>query len=103
MRKGNHQREMAMKLVSFSTADGKIRPGALRGDELVDLSAAGYADTMAAIAAGLREAPAGPSMPLDGVRLHAPLANPPRIFAIGLNYRDHAAESKMALPTVPVV
>jgi len=94
---------MAMKLVSFSAADGKIRPGALRGDEVVDLSAAGYADTMAAIAAGLREAPAGPAMPLDGVKLHAPLANPPRIFAIGLNYRDHAAESKMALPTVPVV
>jgi 2-keto-4-pentenoate hydratase/2-oxohepta-3-ene-1,7-dioic acid hydratase in catechol pathway len=94
---------MAMKLVSFSTADGKIRPGALRGNEVVDLRATGYADTMAAIAAGLREAPAVPAMPLDGVKLHAPLANPPRIFAIGLNYRDHAAESKMALPTVPVV
>jgi len=94
---------MAMKLVSFSAADGKIRPGALRGNEVVDLRATGYADTMAAIAGGLREVPAGPAMPLDGVKLHAPIANPPRIFAIGLNYRDHAAESKMALPTVPVV
>jgi 2-keto-4-pentenoate hydratase/2-oxohepta-3-ene-1,7-dioic acid hydratase in catechol pathway len=37
------------------------------------------------------------------VRLHAPIANPPRVFAIGLNYRDHAIESKMALPKVPVV
>ena len=36
-------------------------------------------------------------------RIHAPLPNPPRIFAIGLNYRDHAIESKMALPKVPVV
>ena len=36
-------------------------------------------------------------------RLHAPLPNPPRIFAIGLNYRDHAAESKMELPKFPVV
>jgi 2-keto-4-pentenoate hydratase/2-oxohepta-3-ene-1,7-dioic acid hydratase in catechol pathway len=35
--------------------------------------------------------------------LHAPLANPPRIFAIGLNYRDHATEAKMALPAAPVV
>ncbi len=35
--------------------------------------------------------------------MHAPLANPPRVFAIGLNYRDHAIESKMALPKVPVV
>jgi 2-keto-4-pentenoate hydratase/2-oxohepta-3-ene-1,7-dioic acid hydratase in catechol pathway len=36
-------------------------------------------------------------------RQHAPLSNPPRVFAIGLNYRDHAIESKMALPKVPVV
>ncbi len=35
--------------------------------------------------------------------LQAPLKNPPRVFAIGLNYRDHAIESKMALPKVPVV
>jgi len=28
---------------------------------------------------------------------------PRRIFAIGLNYRDHAAESKMELPKFPVV
>ena len=44
-----------------------------------------------------------PGHKLSEVRLHAPLANPPRIFAIGLNYRDHAAESKMALPSAPVV
>ena len=28
---------------------------------------------------------------------------PPQVFAIGLNYRDHAAESGFALPTEPVV
>ena len=36
-------------------------------------------------------------------KLHAPLSNPRRVFAIGLNYRDHAIESKMAIPTTPVV
>jgi 2-keto-4-pentenoate hydratase/2-oxohepta-3-ene-1,7-dioic acid hydratase in catechol pathway len=41
--------------------------------------------------------------PLSEVRLHAPLHNPPRIFAIGLNYRDHARETKMPIPTTPVV
>lgn len=92
-----------MKLVSFSTGGGRVRPGALRGDTIIDLSAAGYADSSAVIAGGLTSPPAGPEFPLDQVRLHAPIANPPRIFAIGLNYRDHAAESKMALPTVPVV
>ena len=40
---------------------------------------------------------------MEEVRLHAPLLDPPRVFAIGLNYRDHAAESGMAIPTTPVV
>jgi 2-keto-4-pentenoate hydratase/2-oxohepta-3-ene-1,7-dioic acid hydratase in catechol pathway len=40
---------------------------------------------------------------LSDVKLHAPLANPPRVFGIGLNYRDHALEAKLPLPKVPVV
>ncbi len=93
-----------MKLVSFSTADGLIRPGALLADNsVVDLTAAGYVDALTVVTAGLSAAPAGPTLPADRVRLHAPLANPPRVFAIGLNYRDHAIESGMAIPNTPVV
>jgi len=97
-----------MKLVSFSLADGRIRPGALleEGSLVVDLSAAGYGDTLAVIAAGITAPEPGntfPAYPVAEVRLHAPLLNPPRVFAIGLNYRDHATESGMALPTTPVV
>jgi 2-keto-4-pentenoate hydratase/2-oxohepta-3-ene-1,7-dioic acid hydratase in catechol pathway len=97
-----------MKLVSFSFTDGRSRPGAFLGEDnlIVDLSAAGYADTLAVIAAGITTPAPGnsyPSHPANKVRLHAPLANPPRIFAIGLNYRDHAIESGMELPTSPVV
>jgi 2-keto-4-pentenoate hydratase/2-oxohepta-3-ene-1,7-dioic acid hydratase in catechol pathway len=33
----------------------------------------------------------------------APLQKPPRIFGIGLNYREHAAESKMKVQSVPTV
>jgi 2-keto-4-pentenoate hydratase/2-oxohepta-3-ene-1,7-dioic acid hydratase in catechol pathway len=36
-------------------------------------------------------------------KLHAPLLNPPRVFAIGLNYREHAIETKAAFPDFPVV
>ena len=91
-----------MKLVSFSTGGGKVRPGALIDDFVVEL--AGHADALAAIAAGVAvPEKSGASHKLADVRLHAPLANPPRIFAIGLNYRDHAAESKMTLPNFPVV
>lgn len=97
-----------MKLVTFSAADGKLRPGAVieEANLVVDLSHAGHPDALSAIAAGLasvRDFGAYPGYNLSGVRLHAPLANPPRIFAIGLNYRDHAAESKMELPKYPVV
>ena len=97
-----------MKLVSFSLADGRIRPGALIEDGalVVDLSTAGYGDALAVIAAGITAPDSGttfPAYPLAEVRLHAPLPNPPRVFAIGLNYRDHATESGMELPTTPVV
>jgi len=97
-----------MKLVSFSTADGAVRPGALREEEnlVVDLTAAGCADTLAAITAGVREplqSGVYPGYRLNEVTLHAPLANPPRVFAIGLNYRDHAKESGMEIPKTPVV
>ena len=92
-----------MKLVSFSTPGGKVRPGVLAGDKVVDLSTVGYADALAAITAGLTVPPDGPAFPLTQVKLHAPIANPQRIFAIGLNYRDHAIESKMELPKTPVI
>lgn len=97
-----------MKLVTFSAADGTSRPGALIEDAnlVVDLSAADHADTLSVIAAGLTSVgdfSTHPGYNLSAVRLHAPIANPPRIFAIGLNYRDHAAEAKMELPKFPVV
>jgi len=38
-----------------------------------------------------------------GVRLAAPIVRPSKIVCIGLNFRDHAAESNMALPAEPVI
>jgi 2-keto-4-pentenoate hydratase/2-oxohepta-3-ene-1,7-dioic acid hydratase in catechol pathway len=40
---------------------------------------------------------------MDRVRLLAPLADPGKIVAVGLNYVDHAAESGQVLPTAPLV
>jgi len=37
------------------------------------------------------------------VRLGPPIARPSKIICIGLNYRDHAAESKMEIPREPVI
>jgi 2-keto-4-pentenoate hydratase/2-oxohepta-3-ene-1,7-dioic acid hydratase in catechol pathway len=94
-----------MKLVSFSESDGVVRPGFLFDDTstILDLSPAGYASTLEVISKGITQTTAARKVPLSQIKLHAPLPNPPRIFAIGLNYRDHAKESGMAIPTTPVV
>jgi hypothetical protein len=51
---------------------------------------------LAADAAALPDAPAG-------VRLGPPVARPRNVFAIGLNYSDHARETGAAIPAEPVL
>src|SRR5258708_33816757 len=41
--------------------------------------------------------------PLSAVKLLAPVPVPGKIVCIGLNYRDHAAEAGLEIPTFPVV
>ena len=92
-----------MHLVSFSLDGGTPRPGLVSGDEIIDLSdaATGLPPTMAAVLAlgpdGLARARAAgtttaPRHPVEGVRRHAPVPDPPAILAIGMNYRAHVAE-----------
>jgi 2-keto-4-pentenoate hydratase/2-oxohepta-3-ene-1,7-dioic acid hydratase in catechol pathway len=94
-----------MRLVSFSESGGVVKPGFLFEDTgtILDLSPNGFASTLEVITKGSTQAAAVRKVPLDQAKLHAPLPNPPRVFAIGLNYRDHAIESGMAIPTTPVV
>lgn len=44
----------------------------------------------------------GPALPLEHVRLLEP-TEPSKVVAIGLNYRDHAAEVNKALPEEPMM
>jgi 2-keto-4-pentenoate hydratase/2-oxohepta-3-ene-1,7-dioic acid hydratase in catechol pathway len=81
-----------------------------REDEVADLSSLGYRSMHNVIEAGKQaldeieaRLPNAPRIPLSHVVLHAPIARPPRIFAIGLNYQRHADESKMAVQKVPTV
>jgi 2-keto-4-pentenoate hydratase/2-oxohepta-3-ene-1,7-dioic acid hydratase in catechol pathway len=44
-----------------------------------------------------------PGEPLERTSLASPMHRPPKIVAVGLNYRDHAEESGLGLPSVPVI
>ncbi|GCB45379.1 fumarylacetoacetate hydrolase family protein [Streptomyces sp. NL15-2K] len=48
-------------------------------------------------------AAAGQVSRFDGERVGAPIARPHQILCIGLNYRDHAAESGMPVPDEPIL
>ena len=91
-----------MKLVTFRY-DGKIRGGVLQGEKIRVLAATGGDDVLALIASGAAPRYDGEAISLSEVTLLAPLLNPPHIFGIGLNYKEHAAESKMAVQAVPTV
>lgn len=101
-----------MKLVTYTTGTNPHpTPGALVNEsEVVDLTAFGHASILAFIEAGeqaLVDARANVAklsrIPLSSVQLAAPIPRPPRIFAIGLNYQKHAAESNMQVQKVPTV
>jgi len=40
---------------------------------------------------------------LNGVKILAPVASPPKIICLGLNYRDHAAEQGKPPPDEPII
>lgn len=94
-----------MKFVSFTTLGGSPQPGILQGARVFPLPQ--FTSLQEVIEAGDHSVHAGlsdeGSLPLADVQLLAPLPKPPRIFAVGLNYADHAAESKMKVQTVPTV
>jgi 2-keto-4-pentenoate hydratase/2-oxohepta-3-ene-1,7-dioic acid hydratase in catechol pathway len=104
---------MSMRLATFTQA-GVTRVGVVADDDVIDLAAAApdlpreMVAFLAAGAAALRRAgdlasEARARIPLADVRLEAPLVRPPKFLAIGLNYADHVAESKLELPKVPTV
>ena len=103
-----------MKLVTFSTSDrSEPRLGAIVGDSVVDLAAAAPdlpTETCALLAAGGLDAaraaaddPKAARLELAAVELHSPVLRPPKILAVGLNYKDHIAEAKMDTPKYPMI
>jgi acylpyruvate hydrolase len=102
-----------MRLIHFADDHGAPRLGARTGaDTFIDLTALGLPSTLDALLrdgeAGLAAARSavqrgGPARTLSAVRLLPPVLQPAKAFAIGLNYKDHAAESQFDAPQNPVV
>jgi 2-keto-4-pentenoate hydratase/2-oxohepta-3-ene-1,7-dioic acid hydratase in catechol pathway len=99
-----------MKLATF-THQGRTRLGAVVGEEIADLSAANIPPTMlglleagdAALAAARSAVTGAKLFALADVRLEAPIARPPKILAVGLNYRAHAEECGLPIPEFPII
>jgi acylpyruvate hydrolase len=105
-----------MKLVTF-IHNGQARLGALQpGEAVIDLNRADPnlpADMLGFLAAGagaqvlakraIVDAPPAAVLDRSAVTVKAPILRPGKILCIGLNYRDHAAESNQPIPQYPTV
>ncbi len=100
-----------MKLIRFGEP-ARERPGLLLPDgRRIDASGCGcdYDETffgsegLERLARWLADAGATAPVVADDVRLGPPICRPSKIVCVGLNYRDHARESGMAVPEEPVL
>ena len=102
-----------MRLITFMSRGEVALPGVVAGDKVYSLQPAGFSNTLQVIAGGsaardairayLQAAPPAAAKDLSAVVLLAPIPRPPKVICVGLNYRDHAAEAKMEVPSVPTI
>jgi 2-keto-4-pentenoate hydratase/2-oxohepta-3-ene-1,7-dioic acid hydratase in catechol pathway len=88
-----------MRLATFRRAGGSPEAGVIDNGKITGLGS----DMLSVIASGKPPAATGPSYDLRDVTLLAPIPRPPKLICVGLNYRDHAAETKMEIPKVPTI
>ncbi len=89
-----------MKIATFSTSDNPSpRLGVVTDAGVVELPGAMPSDMKSLLETGIDTSAisaaidGATAVPLDDVTLHAPITNPGKILAIGLNYGDHIAET----------
>lgn len=84
------------------------------GDQYVDLTATDAqfpgsvrailaSSTLMSAVAATAGRPDAVKVPVSSAKLHSPIHDPQKVVCVGLNYRDHAIESKMAIPKEPVL
>ncbi len=86
-----------MRILTFHGPHGP-QPAVLDGDMVQPIDAASVQD----VVQGSAVVPTGPAEPLAGVVLDSPL-RPGKLIGIGLNYRDHAAETGKPVPELPLL
>lgn len=102
-----------MRFVTFRNSQGAAEPGVVVNDHVIGLGGAGFAtlidicgggsDALKKASAYAATPPQGAVYPLVGTKLLAPIPRPPKFICVGLNYRDHALESNMAIPERPTI
>jgi 2-keto-4-pentenoate hydratase/2-oxohepta-3-ene-1,7-dioic acid hydratase in catechol pathway len=91
------------RAVCFTDPSGALRIGALDGDSVRDAGPAGPGGFVPTPEAWRSLAAAsGASYPVADVDLKLPVV-PGKLVCIGLNYRDHAAETGAEIPSMPIV
>lgn len=93
-----------MRLATIRTDDG-LRAARVDGDRLVLLP---FGDVGALVASGpdwaeWAAAESGPAVELSAADFGPLTPMPEKVFCVGLNYRDHAAEANLAVPEHPTL
>ncbi len=99
-----------MKLFRFGDA-GKEKPGILLNDEMLDVSSFGEdfgesffsSDGLNRLSSWLDSRKSSLPKVQKNSRIGSPFTRPSKIICVGLNYSKHAAESKMPLPSEPIL
>jgi 2-keto-4-pentenoate hydratase/2-oxohepta-3-ene-1,7-dioic acid hydratase in catechol pathway len=112
-----------MRLARYEGKDRIVRLGAITEKGVVDLVAAAqalgisthnFSDTASFLSGGddvvrqvhkvIQDSPQEILVPLSGLSLRAPVPQPGKIVAVGLNYRDHSIESgAKEPPKTPII
>jgi 2-keto-4-pentenoate hydratase/2-oxohepta-3-ene-1,7-dioic acid hydratase in catechol pathway len=106
-----------MKLITYDAGSG-ARLGALVEDWVIDLNEASQGSLPADMRSFLELGEAGldtarsivekassaaRTIPANEVKLLAPILNPSKVIAIGLNYMDHCREQNIEPPKAPII
>ncbi len=102
-----------MRLLTYRDKAGVPAAGVLVQDQVLSLQGAGFSDLISVLAGGaealakienwIYQPPAEALLPLGSVTVLAPIPRPPKFICVGLNYRDHAIESGLPIPEIPVI